>query len=182
MRGKDYYLSGNFIAAEANFTKAIELIHIDPTAEAYEIYNNRGNNYLEKKEYNKAIEDFNTAISIDANNFRAYSNKGIAKTLLKNYLGAFEDYSICIEKSPTNFQSWYNRGVLRLNEMSDPKGALDDFSHALRLSPQNGAIFYFRGMAYTALKNKTSACDDFFRAVHFGYVGDGNILKQHNCK
>ncbi len=182
LRGKAYYSSNDFLNASVDFDKAVSLLDSDEQAEKYEIYNNRGNNKIEQAKYKDAIEDFNLAIAVDGNNVKAYSNRGIAKTHLADFLGAFDDYSIVVKKSPENYQSWYNRGLLRLEEMKDAKGSIEDFSQAAKLNPKNGVIYYQRGRAWNMLKNRSSACDDFFRSVNLGYTGDPGVLKTYKCK
>src|ERR1700736_6549493 len=41
-------------------------------------FNNRGNAYHEKKEYDRAISDYDEAIKLDSNYARAFYNRGIS--------------------------------------------------------------------------------------------------------
>jgi tetratricopeptide (TPR) repeat protein len=55
-------------------------------------YFNRGRDYLELKDYVKAIRDFTEAIRLDPNNSSAYWNRGNAYNEQKNLAQARADF------------------------------------------------------------------------------------------
>ena len=55
-------------------------------------FNNRGGIYLELKEYDKAIYDFNAVIKIDPDFAAAYGNRGIAYKELNQKKKAIQDF------------------------------------------------------------------------------------------
>jgi len=61
-KGNKNYMSGDYKQAIENYTKAIEL---DPSQAVF--YSNRAAAYIEIDELEKAIEDADKAISLDAN-------------------------------------------------------------------------------------------------------------------
>ncbi|MDO9288528.1 MAG: tetratricopeptide repeat protein, partial [Thermodesulfovibrionales bacterium] len=57
-----------------------------------EAYNNRGNAYDEKGQPDRAIEDYNNAITIDPNYPDSYFNRGITYTRLNKIDSAILDF------------------------------------------------------------------------------------------
>ena len=56
-----------------DFDKAIQI-----KSDFAEAYNNRGAAYIEKGNYDKAIQNFDKVIQIEPNNAEVYSNRGVA--------------------------------------------------------------------------------------------------------
>ena len=72
-RGSAYAKKGDFEAAIADHTKAIEL---DPNLHI--AYSNRGVAYAEKGDLDNAIADYSKAIALDPNDAKAYRNRADA--------------------------------------------------------------------------------------------------------
>ncbi|WP_375469892.1 tetratricopeptide repeat protein, partial [uncultured Nostoc sp.] len=60
-------------------------------------YNNRGNSYDNKKDYDRAIADYNLAIKLDPNYTFAYYNRGNSYDNKKDYDRAIADYNLAIK-------------------------------------------------------------------------------------
>ena len=74
-------------------------------------YVNRGSAYGEKGHYDRAIEDFNKAISINPNYAGAYNNRGNAYYKKGQYDRAIEDYNKAIALDPNDALAYTNRGA-----------------------------------------------------------------------
>jgi tetratricopeptide (TPR) repeat protein len=72
-RGNGHFDKGEFEAAVADYTKAIEL-----KSDYAEAYYNRGNAYDNKGDKDRAIADYNRAIEIKSDFAEAYSHRGYA--------------------------------------------------------------------------------------------------------
>jgi tetratricopeptide (TPR) repeat protein len=62
---------------------------------------NRGNAYRDKREYERAIQDFDQAIKLDPNNAVAFDNRGIAYGHKREYDRAIQDFDKAIRLDPT---------------------------------------------------------------------------------
>ena len=76
-------------------------------AEAYYI---RGNAYLDKGKYDRAITDYNKAIELNPNFTLAYMNRGFVYLRKGNYDHAIEDGNKAVELKPDYPEAYSNRG------------------------------------------------------------------------
>jgi len=81
-----------------------------PKLENAQAYNNRGNAYFEKGQYDLAISDYSEAIAIDPKNAAAYSNRGDIYLLKGQYDATIADFSNVIEINPKLSVFYYLRG------------------------------------------------------------------------
>lgn len=106
--GKKARAEGKIKQALNNFDNAISLTEIlkEPNANYYYY---RALVHVELIKYNKAIEDYSNAISIEPLHIY-YNNRGVLKNEIKDYTGAIDDYSKAILIKPNNHLSLVNRG------------------------------------------------------------------------
>ena len=57
------------------------------------VYNNRGNAFIRRGQYDRAIEDYNQSIKFDGNYAMAYNNRGVAYYKKGDYGRAIEDFA-----------------------------------------------------------------------------------------
>lgn len=117
-----HYNQGIALAGEGNHSEAIiaynrALTQIDPTTTQLlaDIYNDRGLAYFEAQNSLAAINDFNLAIRLNANDDRAYFNRGCLAENSGNYLAAIFDFSQVIRLKPSHALAYINRGVAHYN-------------------------------------------------------------------
>src|SRR5271156_5738244 len=82
----------------------------DTTENLSVIYNNRGSAYVDKGDYDRAIQDFNETIHLDPNNERAYYGRGSAYKKKGDYDRAIQDFSQAIHLNPNFARAYYDRG------------------------------------------------------------------------
>jgi tetratricopeptide (TPR) repeat protein len=111
-RGLRYERSGNFIAANADYEKALL---VNP--EYANAFNNRGNMRLLDEDIEGAIADYTEAIRLNPCFCEAYCNRGLAKHRLGRYAEARQDYAMAMR---TNSEYSDARKCLQL---------LDDIQH-----------------------------------------------------
>jgi lipoprotein NlpI len=134
-------------------------------------YGNRGKAYEDKGEDDRAIADYNTAISINPKNPTFYNNRGIAYRHKGNLEQAIADYSQAINLNPKDHDAYYNRGISYRN-----KGELDraiaDYSEAIRLNAKDPDFFNNRAFAYRQKNDSERAIADYGEAIKLAPKND----------
>ena len=92
----------------------------------------RGTDYLEKGEYEKAIQDYDEAILLDPLDAITYSNRGSAYYNLGQHERAIQDYDEAILLDPLNAIAYYFRGLI-YGELGKSDEAARDFAKAKEL-------------------------------------------------
>ncbi|HLE62766.1 MAG TPA: tetratricopeptide repeat protein, partial [Pyrinomonadaceae bacterium] len=124
----------------------------------------RATDYLNKKDYQKAIEACNEVLKLDPRHAKAYFNRALAHFNLKDYDKAIDDSTQAIKINPQYAEAYHNRGTA-----SGLKGkyteALADIDQAIKLSPQLAEAYFSRGVINNALGNNDRAIANYSRAI-----------------
>ncbi|CAD8105549.1 unnamed protein product [Paramecium primaurelia] len=126
------------IKLQSNTQKLLKLIHnflCLITIEAIINNYNIGLIYYILLQYDRAVEEYSKAISIDPQDFISYYNRAIAYHYLKNYDEAIKGFSYVIQINPNYAMAYFNRGntYLELDLIDD---AIEDFNTAIKMDPQ----------------------------------------------
>jgi tetratricopeptide (TPR) repeat protein len=111
-----------------------------------------------------ALDDFETAVSLDHNNWRAINNRGVSRAVLGDAAGAIADFSRVLELNPRFASAYFNRAEMRY-ERRDFAGAIDDYTRSLKSAPRDAAAFNSRGHAFYRLGRHEQAMADYNRAL-----------------
>lgn len=98
------------------------------------VFFQRGLEYLDQGEYERAIEEFNRAAQLDPNSADIYANRGLAHHWLDAPGEANADYSRAIELDPDYYLTYYNRGV-SFDDRGDHERAVADYRRAVERNP-----------------------------------------------
>jgi len=131
-----------------------------------EAFNNRGIGYRLKGEHDRAIQDYNQAIRINAKFAAAYNNRGIAYDRKGDYDRAIADYDQAI-KLKSSAETYFNRGNAHLGK-SHYDHAIDDYNQAIKLKPDFAAAFDNRCWARAVvgiLKPALADCNQALRLM-----------------
>lgn len=143
------------------------------------LLNVRGEAYSEKKDYDRAIADYDQAID-HVKHADFYRNRGNAYDLKQDYDRAIADYDQAIQLEPKSVDSYYSRGIAYLHR-KDYDHSLADFNQAIQLNPAYVAAYMFRGIVYLNRKDNDLALTDFNQVIQLdhtttaAYVGRGLI-------
>jgi tetratricopeptide (TPR) repeat protein len=109
--------------------------------------------------YEKALDDFNTAMTIDRTFVSAYYPRAAINYYLENLDLALASYSKIIELSSSS-SAYYNRAIIWW-ETSEDRLALADLDRAIDLNPHFVAAYYWRGNLYYQLGDETRGLDEY---------------------
>ena len=109
-------------------------------------YTAQGDAHLRKGDYDKAIQDYNQAISRDPKSARALAGRGAAYLDKGDYDRAIQDFNQTLRLAPKAALTFNGRGAAYLAK-GDYDRALQDLNEAIRLNPKIQRAFLNRGMA-----------------------------------
>jgi tetratricopeptide (TPR) repeat protein len=127
-------------------------------------YNNRGNVYYRKGDYDQAISDFDQAIRLDRRYTPAYVNRGIAYNDKGDYGRAIVDYNEAIRLDPKLANTYLNRGVAFV-EKGDYDRGISDYDQSVRLNPKIAFAYNNRGSAHSRKRDYERAIADYNQAI-----------------
>ena len=118
----------------------------------------------ESDELEKAIDDYNKAISLNPKSTEAYVFRGETYSKLADHKKAIADFTNAIKLDPKNIRAFRGRAAAycMLNQYQN---AIDDSTKAIDLDPQNASLYEFRAFAYDKLGKSTLAEKDKTRAT-----------------
>jgi lipoprotein NlpI len=140
-------------------------------------YYNRGTEFDEKGDDDRAISDYNQAISLDPKYASAYNNRGNAYKNKGNYDRAIADYNEAIRLDPKYALAYRNRGNA-YKDKHDYDRAVADYTEAIRLNPQDAKAYARRGVAYRDKGDNDRAIADFSEAIGLDPRNDAHYARR----
>jgi tetratricopeptide (TPR) repeat protein len=139
-----------------------KIVEADP--ENAVVWNDRGDFYLERREYAKALADYSRAIELKPDFAEAWWDRGFAYTELHQHDKAIADCTKAIELAPKDVRAWSNRGFV-YNKFHEYDKAIADCTKAIELNPKYADPWINRGWAYRDLQEYDKALDDLNKAI-----------------
>ena len=128
---------------------------------------------MQTGEYQKALEDFDSAVEVDGMNAVAFYDRALLNTRLENYEAALADINNALaaqSMKPADILSMRNlyakRGQLNL-WLKNWQGAVADYTNSLARSEGSisANVYAERAEAYTAMGEYENAINDYTSAV-----------------
>lgn len=141
---------------------------------SWEKYANEGINKYNNKDYNGALEDFNTAINIRPQNSDMYKYRSVTKYALKNLEGAIKDIDTAININPNNINYYYIKGQM-FNSIKNYDEAITNYKKALVFAPKNQTILRVLSNAQKELVSSHQQVTNTSQNLQ----GQQNIYKQY---
>jgi len=129
-RGVCYTSLGDSIAAQKDFTKAIQLDKSD-----YAVYLYRAENFVKLKKMQSAISDYNRAIELKPKAWDIYFSRAKVYLEQKKYELAIEDFSTAVKYNSKLAEAYFLRGSCK-DALKDINGACADLKKAAALHHQ----------------------------------------------
>ncbi|MDP8889280.1 MAG: tetratricopeptide repeat protein [Thermoproteota archaeon] len=119
----------------------------------------KGHALIQLRKYDEAVKCFDKVKEIDSNLADAWLAKGLVLTQLKRDDEAIEQFNKAIELNPESVDAWNQKGkaLYRLGRYEE---AIECHDTVLKVKEYEDAYF-FRGQSKCALKDYTSALEDF---------------------
>jgi tetratricopeptide (TPR) repeat protein len=125
----------------------------------------RGNEHLNKKEYDAAIEAYTTAIRLKPDYAEAFNNRGIAYDNKGDYDKAIADFDAAMRLKTDYALAFNNRGLVYYFT-GDYGKAIADYNEATGLKPDYAGAFLGRGLAYRNKGDDKNCFLDFKEAAN----------------
>ena len=113
----------------------------------------RGQVYIDSKQYNLALKDFNVVISRLPNEYKSYYYRGIVKGNMKRYNEALIDFKKVLQlRAPEDSfhflsNTHYLIGLCYFNK-KDYEFAIKNFIECLHLNPQYSWAYFYKALAW----------------------------------
>ncbi len=95
---------------------------------------------IRDKDYQGAIDYYDTAIELNPNDYKTYANRGLAKGELGRHTEAIEDFDKVIKHNSNDYLTYVNRGVAKI-ELGRHLEAEEDFQKAIELESNNPDVY-----------------------------------------
>lgn len=153
---------GELDRAIADISEAIALA--PPDLDHY--YNTRGNFYLEKKDYERALADYNEAIRRRADNAYAWNNAGLARRAKGEYAKAVENFTRAIALDPAYPNAYENR-ARTWTDQHDYDRALADYERAIGIDSKSIYAYLGRAALWESKGEYARALADYEKPAQF---------------
>jgi tetratricopeptide (TPR) repeat protein len=158
--------SKNTVSPEARIEGCTALIQtVQGNATALPIaYNNRGNAYVAKGDYDRAVRDFDQSIKLNQTYTKPFNNRGVAYLRKGEYdlaIGAFDE---AIRLKPDYGEAFANRATAHLKQREYDRAARD-FDQAIRIDPGLRAAWSGRCWSRAVLGALQAALEDCDKAL-----------------
>jgi tetratricopeptide (TPR) repeat protein len=157
-------------------------------------YDRRANVYLNLRDYERAIADFDQAVALDPKLVNALINRGMALCRKGRFDAAIRDFDRALGLNSRTYGALFGRGLAYqekarwdfdayLNEGRYEDLAIRDYDQALELSPKSAPAYNNRANARASRREYDLALQDYQKAVEFDpnnalyYKNRGNIFR-----
>ena len=140
-------------------------------------YYEKGNEYYEQGDYDRAIESYNMAVILNPNFLESYFNRALCYYNKKNYDKSIDDYTRAIEIDADNPLIYNNRGDAYYRKQDFEK-AIADYDKAIGLNKDYLKAHYNRGLAYACLQDYETAVQNFTKVTEI----DPNFAEAYNAR
>lgn len=127
-------------------------------------YYNRGNAYVGKSDFARAIADYTDALKHKQDYAAAYFNRAVAQRISGNPQLAVADYTSAIALTPFDADAFAGRGMSYARLGEHPKAA-SDFDQAIKFKPDHLTALTQRGHHFVRMQQWSAAIGDYGAAL-----------------
>jgi len=151
--GNAYMAQGKFGNAEVAFERAVTLNPADA-----ESYNNLGEALGELKQYSRALEAFNKAISLDQKLLKAKYNQAVSYDRMGNFRYSEFVFRNLIKNNP-GYSLSYDGLAVTLSKAGRAKEAIAFHEQAIALDPREPSYYFNCAISYLMMGNTAKALE-----------------------
>jgi protein O-GlcNAc transferase len=156
---KQLHVSGRIIEAQEIYLKLLKIYN-----ENYLLYYFVGTTFLQLKNFNEAINNFEKSLKYNSSYPETYNNLGIALAEKKKYSFALTNYNKAIELKAGYIDAHLNRGI-SLNKLKKYHEAINDFNFVINKDPNNSKAFNSLGNVLMELNQFDQALVSYEKAI-----------------
>ena len=143
-----------------------------------EVFTSAGVTHLQMGQYDRAIRNFDRALSLQPGLVVAWRNRALAHREKGDYERAIADYEQASILAPSDARVFTDRGVSYVL-LGDYRQALRDFDRAITLKPDHAPALEHRGRTHFFLGNFAQAAADLQRGRNFDSTDAYAVLWLH---
>lgn len=165
-----YYYAGINKLEENNLTSAKRYLNrsIQSNPEHAQSFDRIGQVYAKMKNYHRAIENFNIAISLDETRAEFFYNRALAHTYVDHIELSIPDCDQAIKLNPQYAEAFLVRGISKA-VIGESESSMDDLRKAVELKPDYAEAYFNIGLNYYELFDDANAKINFKKATELGY-------------
>lgn len=137
-------------------------------------YFNRGNAHRSLGQSERAVSDYDEAISLDPDFVDAYLNCGGTYSVLGEHLRDIQDLDQALQFEPMAADIYINRGNAYA-KLGRPDRALSDYDQAVHLDPAFAYAYWGRGSSHFRLDQYELAVEDYDQALAVGGLTEAEV-------
>lgn len=138
-------------------------------------YNNRGHYYRKEGQIDKALADYNKALSIKPNSYQVLSNRAKIYFDQNKAELALEGYNKSLAIRDDQFEALSNRGAA-FAKLGRYKEALQDFKKSEELKPEYDNLYKNRALTHSNMGLHEKAVADYQKYLDLGNANDAEII------
>jgi len=150
--------------------------------ETKQLLTNSAFDYVQKKEFDKAINCYSQLIQNDPKDSYSYFDRGIIKMKIDDYKGAINDFSqaIAINNLEPDYFLFKAKAESKIKLY---KNAIKNLNEFIKIEAENSEVYHERGLNNVALKNYNAGMQDYnkailYRANNYQAYSDRGLLKE----
>jgi tetratricopeptide (TPR) repeat protein len=159
------FLSLPLFAQDATATDTFECL---TDKDAFVRHIEQGAFYRGRRDYQRAYQEYNCAITLDPFSVLGYRGRAVALVEQGNYQAALADLQIALDLTPNDAYLYNSRGWAYYG-LGDTETALDNLNKAIALDPNYAIAFNNRGLVERSRGELEAALRDFQIAIDLGY-------------
>ena len=154
------FISLVFLAQAVFFSSSPSSYATDPVDVTSDQSAKAGSEAFRKGDFDKAIESFNKALSLDPKNFNAYNGLGNVYARKGDVDKAIESFNKALSLNANEPSAHIGLGNLYFRKGDTPK-AIESFEKVLSTYPRNAEALFSLGAVYVTLKQKDAALKQY---------------------